>query len=232
MLWHGKTCTVGGEGVRPSQILPIKRSAGFRDSRVDLVTLVDIQPCAQDIGMLQSAVGWLVLPIPVKPTELDCSPNELPLSSHPTGCQPSYGFVFSPSRPGKSVYQRENEISYLLTYRHRIRVTMSKQRSSPAKSLLMPTDIHKHGRMTADNLPQMSYQGDHRSPSDDGTETETMCVFGHLTAQQPGLIYAGRSGDGTIADPHSCVGEDGRTYQGYMPGGEEAEPCFMCSSLT
>ncbi|KAL2272988.1 hypothetical protein FJTKL_05664 [Diaporthe vaccinii] len=31
-------------------------------------------------------------------------------------------------------------------------------------------------------------------------------------------MHTGRSGDGTIADPHSCVGEDGRTYQGYMPG--------------
>lgn len=133
----------------------------------------------------QSAVGWLVFPIPVKPTELDCSPNELPLFSHPTGCQPSYGFFFSPSRPEKSVYRGENENSYLLTCQHRSRFTMSKQRSPPARSLLMPTDIHKYGRMTADNLPQMSYQGDRRSPSDDGTETETMWVLASHSPAAP-----------------------------------------------
>lgn len=36
-------------------------------------------------------------------------------------------------------------------------------------------------------------------------------------------MCTGRSGDGTIVDMYSCVGEDGRTYQGYQPGGEETE---------
>lgn len=161
----------------PSQILPIKRSAGFRDSRVDLVTLVDIQPCAQDNwNAAQSAVGWLMFPIPVTSTELDCSPNELPLFSHPTGFQPALWIRFLACHAKKvSIPTRKANLS--LTCRHIIRVTMSKQHSPPARSLLMPTDIHKYGRMTADNLPQNSYQGDRRSPSDDGTETETMWVF-------------------------------------------------------
>lgn len=56
-----------------------------------------------------------------------------------------------------------------------------------------------------------------------------VCMFSRSPAAR--LMHIGRSGDGTIADPHSCVGEDGRTYQGYMPGGEETEPCPVCSIL-
>lgn len=40
-------------------------------------------------------------------------------------------------------------------------------------------------------------------------------------------MHTARVGDGTIADLYSCIGDDGRTYQGYMPGGEKAEAYFM-----
>ncbi|KAJ0123112.1 methyltransferase domain-containing protein [Diaporthe amygdali] len=76
------------------------------------------------------------------------------------------------------------------------------QQHSPASS----RSPHSAGDQTsAGGSPRVPSQGDSKALSDDRTETETI------------------SGDGTIVDMYSCVGEDGRTYQGYQPGGEETE---------
>ncbi|KAK2600667.1 hypothetical protein N8I77_010187 [Diaporthe amygdali] len=89
------------------------------------------------------------------------------------------------------------------------------QQHSPASS----TSPHFAGDQTsAGGSPRVPSQGDSKALSDDRTETETMYVDMLPPAPRPVLMYTGRSGDGTIADLYSCVGEDGRTYQGYQPG--------------
>lgn len=68
MLRYGNTRAAGADLKAPdlSQILPTKKSIGFRDSIVDLATLVNSSCAHRTLECCTiSAVGWVVFPFPV-----------------------------------------------------------------------------------------------------------------------------------------------------------------------
>lgn len=116
------------------------------------------------------AVGWAVFPFPVTPTELGCSPNENPLFPRAAWADCIEGRVLAFSRASGPTRECGT------TYWRRQQSTMSRQHSPATRaSLPTPNNSPKYDRM--DNLPRVSSQEDLKSPSDDGTETETMWVF-------------------------------------------------------